>query len=381
MRPTAAVIGLGAAGAGALWALARRGIDVVGIEQFSIAHDRGSSHGRSRLYRGGAAEGAAYVDLAARSLELWRDLERRSGTELVTLVGGLTIAPTGSDLLARTVQAMVDRDLPFEVFDADELRRRYPQHRIADDDSGVLDPSTGVVRPELAITSAVDAARAAGARVVTGNAVERLDERAGGGHRITLDDGTTIEVDRVIVAGGAWTARLVPELADDFVVRRAVLSWFHPRPGREQDFSPERFPVFTREEEPGIGWGAPAIDEFGVKLGLHDQDGYRIDDPAANRADVEAWELERVEAFCARQFDGLEPVARHPHGCMITLTRDEHFSIGTLDSGAVLLAACSGHGFKHSAAVGDLGARLALGEDPELDLTLFDPYRFRTARQ
>ncbi|WP_173923099.1 N-methyl-L-tryptophan oxidase [Agromyces sp. Marseille-P2726] len=381
MRHEAVVIGLGAAGAGALWALARRGVSVVGIEQFDIAHDRGSSHGRSRLFRGGAAEGVAYVDLARRSLEIWRDLEASAGVELVSLVGGVTIATAESELLRRTETAMRERELPVDVFDADELRRQFPQHRIRDEDRGLLDAATGVVRPELAITTAIDAAVAAGAVVHGGIRVDRIEQLAGGGHRIMLDDGDEIETSRVIVAGGAWTGRLVPELSSDFIVRRAVLSWFQPKPGRESEFLPDRFPVFTREDQSVTGWGAPTIDDYGVKIGLHDQAGYEIDDPAANRADVAAWELEGVEAFCARQFDGLEPVARHPRGCMITVTRDEHFSIGTLESGVVLLAACSGHGFKHSAAVGDLGARLAIDEDPELDLSLFDPYRFRTTQQ
>lgn len=380
MRHQAAVVGLGAAGASALWALARRGVPAVGIEQFAVGHDRGSSHGRSRLFRGGSAEGPTYVDLASRSLAIWRDLEQRSGRELVSLVGGLTIAKSGSDLLGRTATAMRERDLPFDLFDAEQLRDRYPQHRIADGDEGILDPMTGVVRPELAITTAIEAAQSFGAQVTRG-LVERIEPVARGTQRITFADGQVLDAERVIIAGGAWTGRLVPELADTFVVRRAVLSWFQPKSGGAREYQPDRFPVFTREDEHGIGWGAPTLDDYGVKIGMHDQQGYKIPDADNNPAAVQPWELEKVQDFCARQLEGLEPVAQHSHGCMITLTGDEHFSIGTIDSGAILLAACSGHGFKHSAAVGDLGARLALGEDPELDLNLFNPYRFQPSQR
>ncbi|MGO3152803.1 MAG: N-methyl-L-tryptophan oxidase [Galactobacter sp.] len=374
MSQQVVVVGLGAAGAGALWGLAKRGVKPIGIEQFPIGHDRGSSHGRSRLFRGGAAEGAAYVDLAARSLEIWRDLEARSGTEIVTLTGGVTIGKHDSELLEDTAKAMDERQLPFKRFNADELRSRYPQHRIEDGDEGILDPGTGVARPELAITTAIDAATASGAQVIQAEVSEIRHH--GATHEVILNDGSVIEADEVIVAAGAWNGRLVPELTADFTVRRAVLSWFTPKPGHEAEFTPDVFPVFTREDEFEIGWGAAALDDYGVKVGLHQQDGYEISDPYVNKAEVETWELEAVQGFVSRQFPNLEPVAQHPHGCMITVTQDEDFSIGRLHDGTILLAACSGHGFKHSAAVGDLGARIALGEDPEMDLALFDPYRF-----
>jgi sarcosine oxidase len=269
---------------------------------------------------------------------------------------------------------MNDRGLPFERLDSAELRRRYPQHRIEDSDEGVLDPGTGVARPELAITTAISAAEAAGAQVIQAEVTEIRHQ--GSIHEVVLSDGRVIEADEVVLAAGAWNGRLVPELERDFTVRRAVLSWFKPKPGHEKDFTPEVFPVFTREDEFEIGWGAASLDDYGVKVGLHQQNGYEITDPYANKAEVDSWELEAVEAFVSRQFPNLEPVAQHPHGCMITVTEDEDFSIGRLHDGTILLAACSGHGFKHSAAVGDLGAQLALGEETGLDLTPFDPYRF-----
>lgn len=370
------VIGLGGAGSSALWALARRGVRALGIEQFEIGHALGSSHGRSRLFRGGAAEGAAYVDLARRSLEIWRDLEQRSGNEIVTLTGGVTIAREESELLYDTIAALRDRDMEFAVLNADELRARHPQHRILDEDAGVFDPATGIARPELAIHSAIDAAREHGAETL--RATVTSVEAVAGGYRIALANGDAVETKRVIMSSGAWTGGLLPAFADQFTVRRAVLSWFQPRPGFEDQFTPERFPVFTRQDEYEIGWGAPAVDEYWVKIGIHDQAGYEIEDPALNAVAVEPWELERVQQFCARQFEGLEPVARHPRGCMITVTADEHFSIGEVQPGLTMLAACSGHGFKHAAAVGDLGTRIALGEDPDFELSVFDPFRFNS---
>ncbi|MCK8478298.1 N-methyl-L-tryptophan oxidase [Microbacterium aurugineum] len=383
MNKDVIVIGLGAAGSAALRAAARRGLDCLGIEQFEIAHDRGSSHGRSRLFRSGSSEGAEYVDLAARSRRLWGELEQETGEEIVTVVGGLTIASADSPLLADVRRAMDARSLPYEVLDADDLRRRYPQHRIDDSDTGVLDPGTGVVRPELAIRLSVDAARAAGAEVRTGVSATHITERSGGVD-VRLSDGTTVSAAQVVVAAGAWTALLQPDYPVPLTVRRAVLSWFRPRPGAEDRFAADVFPVFTRENSGEVsGWGAPIIDEYGVKIGLHDQAGYEIDDPAVNDPRVAPWELERVHAFCAEQFADLEPVAQHPRGCMITLTPDERFAVGRVDprSRIVTLAACSGHGFKHSAAVGELGVQIALDEQPFIDPAPFDPTRYTRQKE
>lgn len=374
MTYDAVVIGLGGAGSSALWALARRGVKALGIEQFDIGHAQGSSHGRSRLYRGGAAEGAEYVALAKRSLDVWRDLEQRTGTEIVTLTGGVTIGASGSALVENTVAVLSRAGMEHERLNADALRTRFPQHRITDADVGVFDPATGVARPELAIHTAIDAARKLGAETRQGTVVAIEDIE--GGHRITLAGGESIVTPRVIVSAGAWVGKLIPELAPQFTVRRAVLSWFHAKPGYEEQFTAGQFPVFTREDEYEIGWGAGSIDEYQVKIGIHDQAGYEIEDPAANTQTVEPWELERVQAFCERQFEGLIPVAQHPHGCMITMTPDEKFSIGEVRPGLTLLAACSGHGFKHAAGVGDLGAAIALAEDPEFDISVFAPFRF-----
>jgi sarcosine oxidase len=371
-----AVVGVGAAGSHALLSAARRGASVLGIEQFPIGHDHGSSHGRSRLFRGGASEGPLYVDLARRSREIWSELEQETGREILSLVSGVTIGPADGDLVRDTRSALEARDMPFEVLDPDELRARFPQHRVLDSDLGLLDPATGVVRPELAITTAVELARAAGATVWEDTRVLSLTDD-GNGVTIETDRGTVV-AKKVILSAGAWVNRLLPDVPTPFVVRRAILTWFTPRAGHEDDFTPERFPVFTRDDGDLRGWGAPSIDEFGVKVGLHDQDGPVVADPSANPAEVSAVETARVEEFVGRQFDGLVPTAVHAKGCMITLTPDEHFSVGALHDhpDVVLLAACSGHGFKHSPAIGEIGADLAILGGTRADISLLDPHRF-----
>lgn len=377
MKYDLAIVGLGAVGMGALWAAASRGASVVGFEQFELGHDRGSSHGLSRLFRGAASEGQEYTDLALRSLQIWRDLGRDAGKEIVTLTSGLTIAPQGEDVIRETCSVLDGHGMSYELLDAEQIRGRYPQHFIRDEDVAVLDPASGVVRPELAITVAATAATAAGAEIRTRIRVTAVESVAGG-VEVVLDGKERVHAKKVVIAAGPWHEQLRETWPVPLATKRALLTWFHPHPGSEEKFHTDHFPVFRRFLNGEVGWGAGSIDERGVKVGLRDQDGYFIKEPSMNRPDAEPWEVERVETFVQHQFPELIPHARHATGCMITLTPDEKFVIDALpgEPDVLLVAACSGHGFKTSAAVGELSVTLALDLDHALDPQPFALSRF-----
>ena len=367
---------MGAAGSSALWRTAARGATVLGFEQFDIAHSRGSSHGDSRLFRTALAEGPQYVDLVQRAKRLWRELEQESGEHLLGLVGGVSIGSPDGDMLATTQRVVDEYRLEHERFGTEELRQRYPQHRVREGAAGLLDPGTGYIRPEASIRAAVDAARRLGAKVADRTLVTAVEPDGDGVWiRTTAGD---YRVAKVIVSAGAWVKQLLPGLTVPVEVRRAVLSWFRPRSGREELFLPDRFPVFMHDDGDRRGWGAPMIDESGVKVGMHDNGGALIEDPGANPRQVRPEELEAVTEFVRDTLPDLEPVVHRSHGCMISVTPDEAFSLGYTQAypNVVVLAACSGHGFKHASAVGDVGAELAVAGEASLDLSAFSPDRF-----
>src|SRR4051794_21494845 len=154
-----AVIGLGAMGSNALWRLAHRGVDVIGLERFRPGHVQGSSHGHTRLFRVACLEHPNLVPLAQRSLELWRDLQDRSGTPIIDITGGLMIGPPDSDVVAGTLAAARAHQLPVQTLTATELSTRYPQHAgVPADHVAVWDPLAGVVRPEAGVIAACAAA-------------------------------------------------------------------------------------------------------------------------------------------------------------------------------------------------------------------------------
>ena len=272
-------------------------------------------------------------------------LERESGDHLLGLVGGLSLGSPTSEMMATTQRVARDYGIPHEVLNTEEIRRRYPQHLIPDGHVGLLDPQTGYIRPEAAIKAATSTALKLGAKVFEGTCVTALEADSDGVWiRTSRGD---YRVGKVIVAAGAWVSRLLPELPVPIQVHRAVLSWFQPRPGREHLFTPDRFPVFMHDDGSRRGWGAPALDASGVKVGMHDNGGPCIDDPDTNPAMVRGEELKAVTAFVRDRLPDLDPTVRRSHGCMISVTPDEAFSIGYTRSypNVIVLAACSGHGF------------------------------------
>ncbi len=117
-RPRIAVIGTGVIGAMTTWQLARRGADVIALDSYSPGHDRGASAGESRIFRTLYKEGSNYVPLLQRAGHLWRELERTTATELLTMCGGLTIGPDDHPDVHAVRRCAEERGLECEVLDA-----------------------------------------------------------------------------------------------------------------------------------------------------------------------------------------------------------------------------------------------------------------------
>ena len=166
------VLGLGGMGSAAAAHLARRGADVVGVEQFTPAHDRGSSHGDTRIIRQAYFEDPAYVPLLLHVYDLWADLER-DDPGIFRLTGGLMVGRPDAEVVAGSLASVREHGLPHEVLDAAEIRSRFPNFAPADDEIGLYETRSGFVRPERTVQEHVRRALAAGADL-------RFEERAAG---------------------------------------------------------------------------------------------------------------------------------------------------------------------------------------------------------
>lgn len=368
----AIVLGLGAMGAAATYQLAKRGARVLGIDQYDPPHAFGSSHGDTRITRIACGEGPEYSAFAARSHEIWRALEAETGVELLTQNGLLVLAGPGERapshgvprFLAATIDAADKAGLAYERLDGAALRRRYPALATGDGDEAYFDAVSGFVRPEACIRVQLERARALGAMLRTG---ERVLDFApdGAGVRVTTGQGS-YAARQLVLAMGAWLpAVLPPSLAAGFRVTRQVLYWFRARDAAAHAaFGPGRFPVYIWQvPRPQVIYGFPAtggIDE-GVKIAT-EQEIVATTADTVDRTVGEAETRAMYETYVAPFLPGLSPRCVKSKVCLYTQVERARFVIDRLpgQDNIVVASPCSGHGFKHSAAIGELLAAMVL---------------------
>jgi sarcosine oxidase len=372
-QPQIVVIGLGATGSAVLYQLARRGVRTVGIEQFDIGHDRGSSHGPTRIFRLAHYENPAYVPLLRRARELWRELETICGEKLLATTGIAELGPPGGELVRGTLAAAARHDLPHEVLDAEALMRRYPAFTIPESTMAVIQPDGGTIEAAAALDAHTRAAADAGAVLRTGEKVLAIKPHRNG-VRLTTDRGR-IEADGAVVATGPWLAKILPDLHLPLRVTRQMVGWFEPNDARQ--FAADRFPVFLLESRHGIHYGLPYYGRMGLKIAKHhhfnevvNPDDYAMAVAAADEA--------AIRAPLAEYLPGANGRLLSAQTCLYTMTPDETFIIDRLPGSPhiVIASPCSGHGFKFSPVVGEIAADLVTTGTTRHDIAPFRLGRF-----
>ncbi len=377
-----AIVGLGAVGSAAAWHLARRGVRVVGFDRFAPPHTHGSSHGESRITRKAIGEGDAYVPLVLRACELFRELERQTGESLLVETGGLWISSERrqatthvANFFDNTLAAARRFGITHELLDAGAIRRRFPQFAVRDNESGYYEPEAGYLRPEACVRAHLGLAGEHGAELRYNERVLRVEEKHSG-VAVTTERGT-IEARQAIVSAGPWVRDfLSAALASRFAVTRQVQHWFEaPDVAR---YSAPAFPVFLWElqEKRHVIYGIPALEGGLVKVATEQFDVTvapdRVDAQAAATEEERRW---MQDELVAPYLPGLGPRSARAATCLYTATADFQFVVDRLPGSPRVIVAspCSGHGFKHSAAVGEVLADLATGVSPRVDIS---PFRF-----
>ncbi len=370
-----AVLGLGAAGAATLYALARAGVSAVGLDRFAPPHPHGSSHGETRMLRAAYGEGAGYTPLALASIAAWRRLEAETGARIFDQIGLAYAGPPGSRFLATTREAAARHGV--KLRDLDGPARAEAGFAVPADWQCFLEPDAGFLHVETAITTLLAAAQAAGAAVRNDAPALALHTEAEG-VRIETPAGE-VRARRCVVAAGGWTAELLPALAPVLSVERRALHWFADPTGRyavKAGFRP-----FYIEGADGLAvYGLPDWDGAGIKIGEHLDGGVAQAHPdAIDREPREEDEI-RTRALAERYFAGLGPIIRSMT-CLYPMSRDEDFILDQAPGMArvTVLAGLSGHGFKFAPVLGEAAARMALGQDPGADYEMFRLARFGAA--
>lgn len=371
------VVGLGAMGSATLHQLAHRGHRVLGIEQFSPGHARGSSHGKSRIIREAYFEDPRYVPLVQRAYQLWHELEVESGLTVFQQTGGLMLGAADSDVVSGARLSAALHGLSHELLSREQVQQRHPAFRLRPSDVAVFEPRAGVLAPERAITAFTTLAESHGATVLRDEAM--LSWRAvGDGVEVTTSK-ATYRANRLVLTVGAWAGQVFAELQLPFVVQRNVLYWFDPI-ANAAHFLPQRLPIFIHEIRPELAWyGFPDTGD-GMKLALHHH-GETSDPDALNRS-VSDEEIAFVREIIDEYMPDANGALRETSVCMYTNLPDDHFIIDVHpEHPAVIVASpCSGHGFKFSSAIGEVLADMATSTPVAFDTSPFSIARFAKAR-
>lgn len=370
--PTVAVVGTGAIGAMALWHLASRGVDAMAFDTYAPGHDRGGYGGQTRIFRVAYREGMEYVPLLRRSLHLWRQLETETATNLLTLTGGLTIAPPGHPELEMVRTCARNFDLPHTELSPEQAALQFPQLPLQSGEEAFLDHTAGVLRPERAVVAATSRAEALGATVHRYTPVTAIVPT---GDRVTLRTAAGDHlVDHVVLAPGPWALDRAELSALPLEVHQITTMWFQARePWR---FAPERTPIVIRSGP--IAYSCfPAVDGDTVKVSLHSlprphvrsaEDVSRNPTPELTRAMREA-----VTTF----LPGLSPDPVRTSSYADCFTPDGHGVVGTLPDlpNVSVLTGFSGHGFKLAPTFGAIAADLAVDGHTPHDIVHLSPTR------
>ncbi|MBO9358012.1 MAG: N-methyl-L-tryptophan oxidase [Thermomicrobium sp.] len=355
-RATVIVVGLGIMGSATAWALARRGVRVLGLEQYAPFHALGSSHGKTRIIREAYFESPEYVPLVQRAYELWDELGERTGRRLLRVTGGVSIGRLDSPFIVGARESAQRHGLAHELLDAQEARKRFPVLALPDDFVALVEGRAGILFAEECWRAFCEDAVRHGAELRFG---VRVHGFAPDGEGMTVEtESGRLRADRVVVTAGPWSATLLADLGLPLEVRRVLV--VHVQPDDPTRFRPEVLPIFIMDVPEGEYYGFPFLPDQGVKFGRHD-DG-EVCTPESVRRTVTDDEVRWMTGVLERYLPGAAREVLMTVTCLYTMTPDSHFVIDRHPEWpqVVFAAGFSGHGFKFASVMGEALADLAL---------------------
>lgn len=357
-----AVIGMGGTGSAAARFLARAGHGVVGFEQFTVGHTRGSSHGESRIIRYTYAD-EIYTRMMGEAYPLWQQLQAEAGEELLVRTGGVFFGKHDGPLMDSARAALDQNRVAYEWLDADESRRRFPALRLAETEAALFQPDMGYLRATDCVRANVRLARTYGADIREETPVRHVAQE-GNQVRVTTEAGETIAFDRAVVTTGPWMGKFFQSLNLPLAVTRQQVVYLKPQPGAERNFEADRLPVWI--DAYANAYGFPVDGRIaGVKLASHNL-GEDADPGGMRRPPDEAYQTQLAD-YALSRFEGLTHQVTHAQTCLYTNTPNEDFLLDAVPQmpHVWLVSGCSGHGFKFTILLGKIAAEAAtLGVTP-----------------
>ena len=350
-----AVLRGGVIGSATAYMLSKSGRSTALIEQFEIGHNRGSSHGESRITRL-SYDHPVYVKMAKRTFELWAEVEKDAATQLYFPTGGIDIGPPGDSRLEACKSSMDSEGVPYEEIDRAEILRRYPQFNLKDNACGVVQETTGILSASLCVNTLSSLATKHGTLMLTNTEVRKVT--MSGGKVLLESESCSVEANHLIICAGSWSGPLLQTLGVSIPLVVSLEQWAFFAAERQEDFMPGKFPIFIQYDgvgSGGIGWyGFPIFGQPGVKTSVH-----RSGPPTTAQTrsfEPDAARLADLQARMKTIIPGAAGEIFSAGTCLYTNTPDHHFVIDCLPghSNVVFFTGCSGHAFKFAPVIAEM---------------------------
>lgn len=370
------VLGVGGMGSAACQQLAGRGARVLGLEQFQLVHDRGSSHGETRIIRQAYFEHPDYVPLLLRTYELWRQLEQGTGHTLFDQVGLVMSGLAEGETISGAKNSAKLHQLAIEELTASDANRRWPAFSFPDEHAVVFEPVAGMLRVEACVQANLDRATEQGAEI---HANEQVLSWTSTGNSVSVQTNRgQYSAGSLVITAGPWASRSLQGLGLPLQVLRKFVGWFPIRQGPYR--ADQGMPTYFFELPHGTFYGFPSIDGQTVKMAEH-SGGQPVDDPTQVDRELHDLDLPRLSDFLQAHLPGLSPAPARHSVCQYTMTPDQHFIVDTHPQwpNVALAAGFSGHGFKFAPVIGEALADLALNRSTQLPIGFLSLGRFRVS--
>lgn len=375
------VIGAGVVGSSAAYLLARENKSVALLEQFEFAHDRGSSHGESRITRY-SYDHPLYVRMAKRGYPLWAEIMSESGEELFVRTGGIDLDEIGGKGISDCRYSLDAENIAYEILDRAEIGKRFPQFNIPDNYEGLFQEDTGILNASLCVKSLQKLAAKHGALLADKAAVVKIE--AAGNEFSIITKTQQLIAKKLILCAGSWMGPVLHGWGINLPLSVSQEQWGFFTTKDPSRFTPDKLPVFIEHGghgSGGIGWyGFPIFGRNGVKCAFH-QTG------KTTTADTRNFEVDekQLQLLHARMQQFLPDAAGdiiHAGTCLYTNTPDTHFVIDTIPDqrNAAFFAGCTGHAFKFGPVIAELLIQLVEQKEPSVDLQLFSSRRFSAVK-
>ncbi len=368
------IIGLGAHGSSALYHLSKTSNKICGIDRFTPPHNKGSSHGQTRIIRQAYHESPMYVPLVKEAYNLWHELEKSSGEKLLLQTGGIILGDKNASVITGAKLSAKTHKVSYDYLNSEEIKKQFPAFNPAKETVAVVEKNAGILFPEKCIKANIDQAKNNGVALMFNEAVQSINQKNNVIEIVTDKD--VYQTKKLIVTAGAWLNDLLPDLHLPLNIKRQVLFWFKNIDAQKQtSLLPNKLPVYIWEYNKGrVFYGFPDLGD-GIKIAPH-HEGQPIQ-PSLLSQEVSEDEINNIKML-ADKYLNANLQFNYAEVCMYTNTPDKHFIIDfhSSNKNIIIASPCSGHGFKFSSVIGKILCDMATGERVQFDLSPFSIKRF-----